>query len=205
MLEWLKNPYVSGFFCTVFVFIEMFGAKKWFTSWTVKIKNETVRTGLNLVLGVITSFALAAADLYLYSEFLGARFIWNFVFSASAGATLIYLALEKVFGNAKVTALGKVFSNFISHSDLFDGKLTSEGMVSVANKLLDVTRDLDKKEAAKEEKAINQAVELLKGFVVDGKITEEEKAEANKIIAQHSEQLKGNPTYERYQQLLNQK
>lgn len=203
LLNILTNRWVLMAVCLVLVFGEMFIAKKWFTSFTVKIKNAKMKRGVNAILGLITCFVLAAAQMYALCDVLGAVFYWRFVLAAAIGANFLYVVLEKIFGESEVNALGKAFCEFISHSDMFDGNITTDGVVAVAEKLLNITTEIDKKVAIKEAAAIDEVVKRLDGFLADGKVTEEEKKEAEKIIADSGVNFNGNSTYEKYKALLN--
>lgn len=202
LLAILTNRWVLTVVCALLVFGEMFLVKKWFTSFTSKIKNVKVKSGINVILGLITCFALSAAQMYALCDVLGAVFAWKWVMAATLGATLVYLILEKIFGNAVVNELGKVFANYISHSDMFDGKITEKGVVAVAEKLLNKVNKIDTAIAAKEAKAIDEVVKRLDGFLEDGKITEEEKVEATELIHNNNIDV-NNSTYEKYRALLN--
>lgn len=203
LLEILTNRWVMMVVCMLLVFGEMFIAKKWYISFTKKIPNNKVKRALNVVFGLATCFALAAAQMYALCDVLGGVFLWHFVLAAALGATGLYLILEKIFGESEVNELGRAFCEFISHSDMFDGDLTTDGVVTVAKKLLNITNAIDEKVASKEKKAIDEVVKRLDSFLADGKVTEEEKAEAEKMIAESGYNFTGNSTYERYKALLN--
>lgn len=202
LLEIITNRWVMMVICGLLVFAEMFVAKKWFTSFTVKIKDETARRGVNVLLGMITCFALASAQMYALCDVFKTVYNWAFVIASALGATGLYLIIEKIFGESKLVALGKVFREFISHSDLFDGELTIDGVVAVAKKLHNITIAIDKKEAEKETKAVEGVVERMSQFLVDGKITAEEKAEAEELIKSAGEDFKKTSTYEKYKAML---
>lgn len=203
LLAILTNRWVLMVVCAALVFGEMFLVKKWYTSFTKKITNVKFKRAVNVILGLTTCFVLAMAQMYALCDVLGAVFYWKFVIAATLGATLLYLILEKIFGESEVNALGRAFSEFISHSDMFDGNITTSGMVAVAEKLLDITQGIDEKVAKKEKKAIDEVVKRLDGFLEDGKVTKEEQAEVEKIIKETGVNLDGNSTYEKYKSLLN--
>ena len=184
ILEILRNPYVLTLVCGLIVFFEMFFAKKWFISFTKKIANEKVRKGLNVIFGIATSFALSLTQLYALSDVIGAVFAIKWAVVAGLAATGLYLIIEKVFTTSEVEAIGKVFCDVISRSGLFDGDLSAKGMVDVAKKLLAIVQTVDARVAAKETEAIDKVVEKLDSFLADGTITEEEKKEAQNIVAE---------------------
>lgn len=205
IMELMANRWVLYVVCTLLVFAEMFFAKKWYTTVTVKIKDAKVKTFTNLVLGVLTCVALAAVQMWALCDVFGGTFYWHFVVAAGLSSTGIYLAFEKVFGNATANKLGEMFRSLVSHSDIFDGEISPSGAVKVAERIKDVVDKIDEKEAEKEDKAIAEIVSRLDAFLEDGKITVEEKENADKFLKDYSaDDLKGNPTYERYLQLLNQ-
>lgn len=199
----LTNPWVMMVICALLVFAEMFVAKNWFTKFTKKIKNEKTRRGLNIVLGLLTCVVLAYAQMYALLDVFKLTFTLHFAIASAGIASFIYLVIEKIFDESEVNALGKAFCDFVSHSDLFEGELTTDGVVAVARKLLNITTEIDKKEATKQEKAVDEVVKKLNEFLNDGKITKEESEEAEKIIKSAGINLSGNTTYEKYKALLN--
>ena len=206
IMELMANRWVLYVVCTLLLFAEMFFAKKWYTTLTVKIKDAKVKTATNLVLGVLTCVALAAVQMWALCDVFGGVFYAHFVVAAGLSATAIYLAFEKVFGNANANKLGEAFRSVVSHSDIFDGEISPSGAVKVAERLQGLVEEIDKKEAEKEDKAIAKLEALLDSFLADGKLTVEEKESADNFLKSYSaDDLKGNPTYEKYLQLLNQK
>ena len=206
IMEWMANRWVLYVVCTLLVFVEMFFAKKWYTTLTVKIKNAKAKTATNLALGVLTCVALATVQMWALCDVFGGVFYAHFVIAAGLSATAIYLAVEKVFGNANVNKLGEAFRSVVSHSDIFDGEISPSGAVKVAERIQDVVAKIDEKEAEKENKAIVEIASRLEAFLADGKLTVEEKESADKFLKNYSaDDLKGNPTYEKYLELLNQK
>lgn len=201
LLNIFTNRWVLMVVCALLTFGLMFPVKKWFTSWTGKIANVKAKTAVNVVLGLITCFVLAATLMWALCDVFGAVFYWRFVIASTLGATLIYLILEKIFGNAVVNKLGKDFANFISHSDMFDGKITDAGAIAVAEKLFERVNKIDKAVAEKEGKAIDEVVKRLDGFLSDGKVTDEEKAVATELINKHGIDVSSS-TYEKYRELL---
>lgn len=202
LYEFIANPWVMMVICAAIVFGEMFVAKKWFTSFTVRIRNEKARRGVNVLLGLCTCVVLAYAQMHALLDVFALTFTVHYAVASAGIASFVYLAVEKIFTESEVNALGKAFCDFVSHSDIFDGELTTEGVVAVARKLLNITTEIDKKEAAKEEKAVDEVVKKLNEFLTDGKITDAEKAEAERLIKASGTKLAGNSTYERYKALL---
>lgn len=202
VLNFFTNRWVLMVICAVLTFGLMFPVKKWFTSWTPKIKNVKVKTAVNVVLGLITSFVLAAVLMWALCDIFGAVFYWKLVIASTLGATLIYLILEKIFGNAVVNKLGNDFANYISHSDLFDGKITDAGALAVAQSLFDRVNKADKAIAEKEGKAIEEVLKRLDGFIEDGQVIAEEKVAATELINKYGIDVSSS-TYEKYKALLN--
>lgn len=206
IMELMANHWVLYVVCSVAVFAEMFFAKKWFKIFTAKIKNAKLKSATNLVLGTLTCMAFAAAQMWALCDVFSGTFHWHFVVAAGLTATGAYLVIEKVFGNAETTKLGETFRSVVSHSDLFDGEISAGGAVKVAEQLHGLVAKIDQKKAEKESKAIDEVVSRLDAFLEDGKVTEEEKKSAETFLANYSaDDLKGNPTYEKYLQLLAQK
>ena len=201
LLEFFKNPWVLMVLCMVGTFGEMFFAKKWFTSFTSKIKNVKAKRGLNVVLGMATCVALSAVQMYTLCDLLGSVYLWTRVIAAAAGATGVYLILEKVFGESEVNELGKAFHDVVSHSELFDGDLSTAGATEIAKKLFAITTEIDKKVAEKETKAIDEVVKKLDSFLMDGVVTEEEKREAQRLVSANGVALEES-AYEKYKALL---
>lgn len=205
ILDWLANRWFQLGLVTLLTFAAMYGAKYWFVSFTRKIKNVKARRGLNVLFGVGTSFVLAAIELYAFTDIFGGTFTWTFATAAALGATGLYLIIEKVFGESVANEVGKAFCEFVSRSDLFDGKLSAQGAVDVAKKLLGKVDIVDKKEAAKEKKAIDEVLKKLDGFIADGEVTEAERAEADKILENAHADVLASSTYAKYQELLKQR
>ena len=202
LLSIITNRWVLMLICTIIVFGEMFLVKKWYITATKNVKNAKARTALNIFCGLASCFLLASLQMFALCDVLGAEFSWVSVIAATLGATLLYLVLEKIFGNAEINALGTAFCEFISHSDMFDGKITTEGVIKVAEKLLNITNKIDTAVATKEAKAIDEVIKRLDGFLADGKVTEEEKAAAEELIEKNGIDVNSS-TYERFKALLN--
>ena len=198
------NRWFLYLFCTASVFAAMFGVKFLFVKKTAKIQNEKVRTSVNLVIGVVLSSLISAIEMWLLCDYFGGTFYWKFVFAAALTATGLYLGYEKVFKNADFTAIGKVVSDVLSHSTLFNGNVSKKGLVVFKEQLASVVKDIDSKESSKEDKAVEEAVAKFSAFLADGKVSEEEKAQAEKLLTEH-EALKNNPTVAKYYELLNRK
>lgn len=206
VLEFITNRYVLTFICALFTFGEMAVLKKtklWFGRYTVKIKNVEAKTGVNLFLGIVYCFILSAGQMWAFCDVLpGAVFAWKWVIVATLLATGAYLMIEKIFGNAVTNKLGDMLGNYISHSDMFDGKISKKGMIAVAEKLFERVNKIDKAEAEKESKAIEEVVKRLDGFLSDGEVTAEERTVATELINTHNIDV-NNSTYEKYRALLN--
>lgn len=202
LLDFFKQPAILMLACALCVFVEMFLVKKWFTTWTVKIENAKARRGVNVLLGIITCFALAAAQMFAFCDILGATYSWVLVAAATGIATVVYLILEKIFGESEVNELGKALANFISHSGEFDGQITKKGVTAVAKELINMAKKVDDAEATKEAKAIDEVVKRLDGFLSDGKVTAEEKVAATELINKNNIDVNSS-TYERFRALLN--
>ena len=183
LYEFIKQPLVMMFVCALLVFGEMFLAKKWYTTFTKKIESAKTRRGANLLFGIFTCLVLALSQMAAICDVFGIDWLWQFAIASAFIATFIYIALEKVFGESEANEIGKTFCHVISHSTQFDGNITLKGMVDVANKMLTIVHNLDEQDAKKEEKAIDNVVAKLDSFLADGRVTEEEKAEAKKLVA----------------------
>lgn len=183
LYTFFQQPLVMMFICALLVFAEMFLVKHWYTSFTKKIESAKARRGANLTLGIITCLGLALSQMAALCDVFSIAWLWQYAIASAFIATFIYIALEKVFGESEVNAIGKVFCNVISHSNKFDGNITLKGMVDVANKMLTIVHNLDEQDAKKEEKAIDDIVAKFDSFLADGRVTEEEKAEAKAIAA----------------------
>ena len=183
LFEFIKQPLVMMFVCALLVFAEMFLAKKWFTSFTKKIESVKARRGANVLLGIFTCLVLALSQMAALCDVFAIEWLWQFAIASAFIATFIYIVLEKIFGESEVNEVGKIFCEVISHSNQFDGNITKSGMVDVAHKMFAVINDIDKAVAAKQTKAIDDVVARLDAFLADGKVTAEEKAEAQKLVA----------------------
>ena len=198
--EFIKQPLVMMFVCALLVFAEMFLAKKWFTTFTKKIDSVKGRRGANLVLGIITCLVLALSQMAALCDVFGIAWLWGYAIASAFIATFIYIALEKVFGESEVNEIGKIFCNVISHSTKFDGNITHSGMVDVAHKMSAVINGIDEKTAHKQTTAIDDVVARLDAFLADGVVTEAEKAEAKKIVADYG--VGDNTLLSKYRELL---
>lgn len=199
--EWIATPLVLAVIVMLITFGAMFGAKKWFLHFTKKIANPTVRRGVNVALGLATCFVISATLLLAFVDWFKLTFVWWTVVVSALGATGMYLILEKVFGEAKVNEAGNAVMEAISHSALFDGKLTADGLAKFTKGLFTVTNGIDKAVAEKENVAVDKALTAIEGFLADGKITAEEQAQIEKM--RKSVNLEGTETYNKYLALLN--
>lgn len=184
LYEFFKLPLVMMFVCAVLVFAEMFLAKKWYTTFTKKIDSVKGRRGANLLLGIATCLVLALSQMAALCDVFGIAWLWQYAIASAFIATGLYIALEKVFGESEVNAIGKIFCDVISHSTEFDGNITHSGMVDVAHKMSSLVNGIDTKKGEKQTTAIDKVVAKLDSFLADGNITADEKAEAKKIVAE---------------------
>ncbi|MBP3573876.1 MAG: hypothetical protein J6J71_04640 [Prevotella sp.] len=199
LFEFIKQPLVMMFLCALLVFAEMFIAKKWFTSFTAKINSAKARRGANFALGLVTCHVLALSQMAALCDVFHITWLWQFAIGSAFIATFIYISLEKIFGESEVNNVGKIFCEIISHSNQFDGGITKSGMVDVARKMYSVVNGIDEASAAKEKKAIDDVVARLDSFLSDGKVTDDEKAEAKKIVG---ESAIDNSLLQKYAELL---
>lgn len=202
LYQFITNKWVIMVICAILVFIEMFVAKKWFTSFTVKIKNAKAKRTINVVLGVATCVALSVLQMVALCDVLKVDVYMPHAYAAALLATCLYLSLEKIL-KSEVEALGEAFQNYVSHSDAFDGELSSGGVMEVARGLFNITNKIDEKEAEKESKTVAEICHKLDKILEDGIVTDAEKAEADKLIAESGADLEGNSTYEKYKAVLN--
>lgn len=182
VIEFVSNPYVFTAIVLLGVFFEMFAAKKLYIGFTDKIKNEKARRGLNVFFGLVVCTVLAYSQMYVITNILGTVFAPKHVFAAAFGATCLYLILEKVFSDSEMTAIGKVFCDIISRSDLFDGEITAAGVHSTVTNLLSIVQSKDAEKAAKEQAAVDEVAARLDAFLADGKVTAAEKEEAKQLV-----------------------
>lgn len=203
IINFISNTWVLAAITMVCVFFEMFFAKKWFVKFTANMKSAKARRGFNVILGVLTCVVLSAAQLFAFCDVLTVQFEWAGVFAAALGSTLIYLMLEKVFTDSELKELGEAFRDLVSHSDMFDGDLSKDGIISVAQRIFEITSAIDDEVASKETKTIDAVVEKLNEFIKDGNITEAEKAQAAAYVKKYGAALTNTSTYDKYRQLLN--
>lgn len=201
--NFICNPYILSVICMVIVFFEMFFAKKWFVSLTSRLSSARTRRGVNVICGIITCFVLSSAQMFALCDVLSVEFAWKWVLLSTFGSTLIYLILEKIFTDSELKELGEAFRDLVSHSDMFDGDLSKDGIIEVAQRLFAITSDIDEKVASKEGKAIDEVVKKLDEFIKDGNITEAEKAQAAEYVKKYGSALTTTSTYEKYKQMLN--
>lgn len=200
LLNFIKNPCVMMVVCAALVFVEMFIAKRWFLHFTKKIKSAQTRRGVNVLLGILTCIALALGQTFAMCDVLHVTMQKPLAFASGLIANFVYLIIEKIWGESKVNELGEIFQNFISHSDIFEGELSSEGMVNVAKKLFNIADGIDQKKAAQENEAVEKVCMKLEEFLADGVISAEEEAEAKKLL--NNTNVTETSTYEKYAALL---
>lgn len=202
LLSIFTNRWIVTLVCALVVFGEMFLVKGIYTRWTKNINNAKVKTALNIVFGLAFCFALSMLTMFVYTDVIGGVYAWKYVIAAALGATLIYLILEKIFGNAVVNKIGTAFAEYLTRSGLFDGKITEKGLVAVAEKMLGNIKAIDEAKYAKQTKAVNEVVKTLDGMLADGVVTAEEKEQATKLINENGIDV-NQSAYEKYKALLN--
>ena len=201
VIEFARSPYVFTAIVLLGVFFEMFAFKKLYVGFTSKIKNEKVRRGLNLVFGIVSCMALAFSQMHVFCNLITAEYAFKHIAAAALGATGLYIALEKVFSDSEMSAIGKVFCDIFSRSNLFDGEITASGAKGVLANMLDIVKKQDDEKAAKEQKAADEIKARLEAFLADGKVTADEKEAAQKLVAESGIALTGS-TREKYEALL---
>jgi cytochrome c556 len=180
LFELIKQPLVMMFVCAIGVFGIMYGAKHSFLWLTKKIKTERYRKVANMVLGVATCLEVAFGLMWVLCDACGIAYLWQFAIGSAFIANYVYIVLEKYFG-ADVEAIGKIVKDIFTHSDLFDGTITAQGVAHFVEKTTNMLKQSDEKVASKETKAIDEVVAKFDAFLADGKVTEEEKAEAKAL------------------------
>lgn len=201
IIEFVRNPFVFTALVLLGVFFEMFAAKKLYIGFTAKIKNEKARRGLNVFFGLVVCFILAYGQMYVLCNLVSAVFAVKHVAAAAFGATGVYLVLEKVFTDSEMTAIGKVFCDIISRSDLFDGEITAAGVGGTLTNLLAIVQNKDAEKAAKEKQAVDEIAARLDAFLADGKVTDAEKQAAQQLVESSGVSLNGS-TRAKYEALL---
>lgn len=204
IINFISNPWIIAAITMVCVFFEMFFAKKWFTTFTKKIESAKARRGANVILGILTSCVLAAAQNFALCDVLKVEFAGKWAIAAALGSTLVYLVLEKVFTDSELKELGEAFRDLVSHSDMFDGDLSKNGIIGVAKRIFDITSAIDTEKASKENDTIEAVVEKLEEFIKDGNISEAEKKQAAAYVREHGIELTETSTYETFKKMLNQ-
>ena len=195
----VTNSIVLMFICAFLVFGEMFLVKKWYTSFTKKISNAKVRRATNLGLGVVTCLALALSQMAALCDVFAIAYIWNFAIASGFIATGVYLALEKIVG-AEVDEVGQMFCQVISHSDKFDGDLTTDGVALAAKKMFAIIAKIDKVEKEKQTEAVEGICKKFDEFLADGHITAYEREQAQALIKESGVDV--STFYEQYSELL---
>lgn len=203
LVKLLSNTWVIMIICAVIVFGEMFFVKKWFTAFTKRISNVKVRKGVNCLLGVITAIGISFLQMWAICDVLGVKLVWYIAIASAMIATLIYLFIEKIWGDAVATEVGEAFCEVLNRSGDFNGDLSAKGMVALAKKLLGITTELDKKINEKEEVAIDKVVDKINEYMIDGVITDEERKAIDELMKGKEDSFNGNSVYEKYKALLN--
>lgn len=184
LFEFIKQPLVMMFVCAIGVFGLMFGAKYSFLWLTKKIKSAKAQKVANAVLGIATCLEVAFGLMWALCDAFGIAYLWQFAIGSAFIANYIYVILEKYLG-ADVESIGKVVRDIFTHSDMFDGEITAQGVARFVEKLAQASQRVDEAIASKETKAIDDVVARLENFLADGKVTDEEKAEAQKLVAEN--------------------
>lgn len=197
--EIVTNPIVLMVLCGFATFGLMFGAKHLYLGQTKKIKDEKIRRVVNLVLGMASSVEIALMVMWGACDLLEIDYLWNFAIASGFVATLMYLAFEKVLG-AEADAAGKVILDFISHSEMFEGTLSKEGAYSFIKQMATSIAKVDDAKKQKERDAVDGVAAKLDEFLFDGKITEEEKRQAKKIVEESG--IDVSAFYDKYSALL---
>lgn len=197
--EIVTNPIVLMVLCGFATFGLMFGAKHLYLGRTKTIKDEKIRRVVNLALGTASSVEIALAVMWGACDLLEIDYLWNFAIASGFVATLMYLAFEKVLG-AEADAAGKVILDFISHSEMFDGNLSKEGAYSFIKQMATSIAKVDDAKKQKERNAVDGVAAKLDEFLFDGKITEEEKRQAKKIVEESG--IDVSAFYDKYSALL---
>lgn len=166
-----------------------------------KIKHAEAREGVYTICDFVVAFVLSLAEIFLISDTLDATFSW-IVISASAGVgILLYLLLEKIFGESRLKQLGESVAAIISKSSQFEGKLTKKNMGKMSAEFLAKIADIDnaKKEAEdkKQEKAVNTLIAKINEVTADGVVTEVEKAEVDALVKDNAD-FKNSDFYKTY-------
>lgn len=195
----ITNPIVLMVLCAVATFGLMFAAKHLYLPQTKKIKNEKTRRVANLACGVTSSIEIALGVMWVACDVLKIAYLWNFAIASGFAATLIYLALEKVLG-AEADAAGKVILDFISHSDMFEGTLSKDGAYSFIKQISTSIAKVESAKKQKEQNAVDGVAARLDEFLSDGKITDEEKRQAKKLVEESGVDVSA--FYDKYRALL---
>ena len=195
----VTNPIVLMVLCGLITFGLMFLAKHLYLGQTKKIKDEKIRRAVNLFLGVTSSVEIALGVMWGACDLLKIDYLWNFAIASGFIATLIYLAFEKILG-AEADAAGKVIIDFISHSDMFDGKLSKDGAYSFIKQIASSIAKVEQAKKQKEQNAVDGVAAKLDEFLSDGNITEEEKKQAKKLVEDAG--LDVSAFYDKYSALL---
>ena len=195
----ITNSIVLMVLCALATFGLMFAAKHIYLPQTKKIENEKTRRVVNLACGVTSSIEIALGVMWVACDVLKIAYLWNFAIASGFIATLIYLALEKVLG-AEADAAGKVILDFISHSDMFEGTLSKEGAYSFIKKISTSIAKVESAKKQKEQNAVDGVAARLDEFLSDGKITDEEKQQAKKLVEESGVDVSA--FYDKYRSLL---
>lgn len=195
----VTNPIVLMVLCAFATFGLMFAAKHLYLPQTKKIQNEKVRRTVNIAVGTATSVEIALIVMWAACDMLKIGYLWNFAIGSGFIATLLYLGLEKVLG-AEADAAGKVILDFLSHSAMFEGKLSKEGAYSFIQQIATSIAKVENAKKQKEQNAVNDVASRLDHFLSDGIVTDEEKREAKRIVEEAGVDVSA--FYDKYSALL---
>lgn len=195
----VTNPIVLMVLCGFATFGIMFGAKYLYIGKTKKIKDEKVRRAVNLILGVISSVEISLTVMWFACDVLKISYLWHFAIASGFIATLLYLALEKVLGS-EADAAGKVIIDFLSHSTLFEGKLSKDGAYSFIKQIATSIAKVENAKKQKEQNAVDGIAAKLDEFLSDGNITEDEKQKAKQLVEESG--IAASVFYDKYSALL---
>ena len=195
----ITHPIVLMVLCALATFGLMYAVKHTYLPVTKKIKNEKVRRVVNLACGVASSIELSLGVMWLACDVFELPYYWYYAIASGFIATLIYLALEKVLG-AEADAAGKVILDFISHSDMFEGKLSKDGAYSFIKQIASSIAKVETAKKQKEQNAVDGVAARLDEFLADGNVTDAEKAKAKQIVAESG--IDVSAFYDKYSALL---
>lgn len=195
----VTNPIVLMVLCGLATFGIMFIAKHLYLGQTKKIKDEKIRRVVNLLLGTFSSIEISLGVMWIVCDVFKMAYLWHFAIASGFIATFLYLALEKVLG-AEIDAVGKVIIDFLSHSDMFEGKISKEGAYSFIKQIATSIAKVENAKKQKEQNAVDGVAAKLDQFLSDGIVTETERQEAKRIVEESG--IAASVFYDKYSKLL---